>query len=47
VFTTDFDGPIDPRNLLCGVELAAANAGIVGSRTSKCIGGRARLAGVR
>jgi hypothetical protein len=33
VFTNDFDGPVDPRNMLRGVELAAANAGIVGSRT--------------
>jgi hypothetical protein len=30
VFTTDFDGPVDPGNLLRVVELAAANVGIVG-----------------
>jgi integrase len=35
VFTSDFDGPVDPRNLLRAAELAAANAGIenVGSHT--------------
>jgi hypothetical protein len=30
VFITDFDGPVDPGNLLRVVELAAANVGIVG-----------------
>ena len=35
MFTSDFDGPVDPRNLLRAVEPAAANAGIenVGSHT--------------
>jgi integrase len=28
VFTTDLDGPVDPRNLPRAVELTAANAGI-------------------
>jgi hypothetical protein len=41
VFTTDFDIPVDPRNLLRGVDVAAANAGIVGPSTSKYIGGLA------
>jgi integrase len=42
VFTTDLDGPVDPRNLLRAVELTAANAGIenVGAHpAAQCRGG--------
>jgi hypothetical protein len=45
-FTTEFGGPVDPRNLPRAVEVAGANAGIenVGAHTlvAKCRGGLAR-----